>query len=80
METMSESNEVLIQEFKEKISSFMLAATYTPLKRKQILAALSIPKEQHQPFRKALKALKSSRFLTITHGDYLLREKKEVEV
>lgn len=76
---MSESQENRIQQFKELISKFMQSPEYIPLKRKQLLAALSIPKELHQPFRKALKALKSSRFLAITHGDYLLREKNKSE-
>ena len=74
---MIESDEDLIQEFKRQINNFMMRESYTPLKRKQLLAALSIPKNQQLLFRKALKALKSSRFLTITHGDYELREKKQ---
>jgi hypothetical protein len=71
---MPHSEEEIIVTFKKQISEFMQNSSYTPLKRKQLLGALSISKEQHHPFRKALKALKSSRFLNIVHGDYLLRK------
>ena len=70
---MLESEEKLICEFKEKTKALMQAVAYTPLKRRHLLAALSIPKDHHLLFRKALKALKSSRFLRVVHGDYVVR-------
>jgi exoribonuclease R len=71
---MSDSIEKNINLFKEQITLFMKKATYKPLRRKQLIAALSIAKEQHHSFRKALKALNSSRFLKVSHGEYMLRE------
>jgi hypothetical protein len=70
---MLESEEKLICEFQEKIKTLMQAATYTPLKRRHLLAALSIPKDHYLLFRKALKTLKSSRFLRVVHGNYAVR-------
>jgi hypothetical protein len=70
---MTDTEEKLTDTFKQKISSLMLDPAYKPLKRKQMIPALNIPKEQHLIFRKALKELKKERFLTIVHGEYILR-------
>ncbi|MGM0440609.1 MAG: hypothetical protein ACQEP8_05810 [Chlamydiota bacterium] len=76
---MEEIEDSIIQDFKKQITDLMLASDYQPLKRRHLIAALKIPSDQHIAFRRALKLLKKEHFLSIQHGDYILRPKNEAD-